>query len=161
MKKALVLILFGAIIAACSTPKTVISSKKVMKGYWNLDTITYNQKGTFNVSLFNDTSKECFEGSTWRFISNNNSGTYTIQNSDCPTGDRNFIFSVKEMDAASGLYDFLLKPTVKQGRSNKNETQGFRVNLTTLSDTNMQWVQTVDLDGTPFNINMNFSKIEE
>ncbi|MGK0385817.1 MAG: hypothetical protein ACI849_000422 [Patiriisocius sp.] len=161
MKKTLVLILFGAIIVACSTPKTVISSKRVIKGYWNLDKISYNQKGTFNVSLFNDTSKECFEGSTWRFIPNNNSGIYTIQNGDCPTGDRNFIFSVKEMDAASGLYDFLLKPTVKQGRSNKNETQGFRVNLTALSDTNMQWVQTVDLDGTPFNINMDFSKIEE
>lgn len=161
MKKIIAIAVLAFTIISCGVPKTVIQSKKVVKGNWTLEAITYNQAGTYNVSLFNDTTKECFEGSTWRFIPNNNSGIYTINGANCQTGDRNFIFTIQEVDADSGLYDFLLKPTVKQGSTNKTETAGFRVNLTQLSDTNMRWEQTVNLDGKPFKINMDFTKYEE
>jgi hypothetical protein len=161
MKKFTAIAILALLIVSCGVSKTVIQSKKVIKGSWSLDTISYDQDGTYNVTVFNDTSKECFEGSTWKFIPNNNSGVYTINGSGCPTGDRNFIFSIQEMDGDSGLYDFLLKPTIKQGTSSKTETVGFRVNLAQLSDTNMRWEQTVSLDGKPFKINMDFSKINE
>lgn len=161
MKKLIAIAVLALTIISCGVPKTVIQSKKVIKGYWTLDDISYNQSGNYNVTVFNDTSKECFEGSTWRFIPNNNSGVYTINNGDCPTGDRNFIFTIQQIDNESGFYDFLLKPTIKQGSSNKTETVGFRVNLTQLSETNMRWEQTVNLDGKPFKINMDFSKINE
>lgn len=152
---------FAVIAVSCNTPKTVIQSKKVIKGYWSLDNISYSEAGTFNVTIFNDTSKECLEGSSWRFIPNNNSGLYTIDNSNCPSGDRNFIFTIQQMDAESGLYDFLLKPTMKLGKPDKDNSVGFRLRLTQLGETNMQWQQTVNLEGKPFTISMNFSKINE
>lgn len=161
MKKILTLFVLGALVLSCGTPKTVIESKKVIKGYWSLDNISYSESGTFNVSIFNDTSKECFEGSTWRFIPNNNSGLYTINNSNCPTGDRNFIFSIQQINETTGLYDFLLKPTMKLGKPDKENSVGFRLRLSQLSENNMQWEQTVNLEGKPFTINMNFSKINE
>ena len=150
-----------AVAFSCGTPKTVIQSKKVVKGYWSLDNISYSEAGTFTVKIFNDTSRECFEGSTWRFIPNNNSGLYTVNNANCPTGDRNFIFSIQEMNAETGLYDFLLKPTMKLGKPDKDNSVGFRLRLSQLSDSNMQWQQTVNLEGKPFTISMNFSKINE
>jgi hypothetical protein len=159
MKKIALMILAIALLAGCSTPKTVIESKKVLKGYWTLDNITYGEAGTFNVTFFNDTSKECFEGSTWRFIPNNNSGLYTINNGNCPTGERDFIFAIQEMNKETGLYDFLLKPTDAKHRSDDNV--GFRLRLAQLNDNSMTWEQTVNLDGKPFKINMNFSKTEE
>jgi hypothetical protein len=161
MKKILILMVLAVVAFSCGAPKTVIQSKKVVKGYWSLDNISYSESGTFNVTLFNDTSRECFEGSTWRFIPNNNSGLYTINNGDCPIGERNFIFSIQEMDEATGLYDFLFKPTMKLGKPDKENSVGFRVKLTQLSENNMQWEQTVSLDGKPFTISMNFSKINE
>ncbi|MAP53829.1 lipocalin family protein [Altibacter sp.] len=159
MRKILVLAVFAAVAFACGTPKTVQESRKVIKGYWSLDEISYNKSGTFNVTLFSDTSKECFEGSTWRFIPNNNTGVYTINNGNCPSGDRNFIFDIQEMDPSSGLYDFLLKPTNAKGKS--ENSIGFRVRLSQLNESSMKWEQTVTLDGAPFKIYMNFSKIEE
>jgi hypothetical protein len=159
MKKLILLALLGFTVLACGVPKTVQESKKVIKGYWSLDEISYNQSGTFNVTVFNDTSKECFEGSTWRFIPNNNTGVYTVNNGDCPTGDRNFIFTIQEIDQSTGLYDFLLKPTTPKGKSDTNA--GFRLRLAQLNDNSMRWEQTVTLDGKPFKINMNFSKIEQ
>jgi len=154
------LILFGVLlfaIASCAPSKVVQDSRKVIKGYWNLDEISYSEKGSFNVQLFHDASTECFEGSTWRFIPNNNTGVYSIEDADCPVGDRNFVFTIQEVDKETGLYDFLLKPTNEKGKSESNI--GYRINLQHLTETDMQWKQTVRLDGQPFDIYMNFTKI--
>lgn len=160
MKKIIVFVFLASIIISCGTPKTVIQSKKVIKGYWSLAQITYSEPGTFDVTLLNDASKECFIGSTWRFIPNNNTGIYTINDAHCvPTGDRNFNFTIQEVDSNTGLYDFLLKPTNVKGKSEDN--LGFRLQLTQLSETNMRWEQTILVEGKPFIIYMNFNKINE
>lgn len=160
MRKLIAFVIFASIVISCGTPKTVIQSKKVIKGYWSLGQITYSEPGTFDVTLFNDASKECFVGSTWRFIPNNNTGIYTINDTNCvPIGERNFIFTIQEIDAATGLYDFLLKPTDAKERS--VDDIGYRVQLTQLTETTMQWEQTVSLEGKPFKIFMNFNKINE
>lgn len=143
-------------LLSCGGTKTVRVSKKVMKGDWTLSSINYNQPGTFKVKLLNDASKECFEGSTWQFIPNNNTGNYTVNNTNCSIGMRYFIFTIQEIDESTGLYDFLLKPTNEKKKSETNS--GFRLQLTQLSDTDMQWQQTVSIEGKPFTINMNFTK---
>lgn len=158
MKRILFLALIVVTAMSCGPSKTVVESKKVIKGYWYLDDISYDTAGTFNVSIFNDASAECFEGSTWRFIPNNNTGNYTIDDAECSTGQRDFIFTIQEIDADTGLYNFLLKPTNEKGKSETNT--GFRLRLAQLNDTNMRWEQTVNVDGKPFTITMNFSKTE-
>tara|TARA_R110001583_G_scaffold15058_3_gene62417 strand:+ start:2424 stop:2906 length:483 start_codon:yes stop_codon:yes gene_type:complete len=160
MKKIIVVVFLASMVLSCGTPKTVIQSKKVIKGYWTLNNITYSEQGTFDVTLLNDVSKECFIGSTWRFIPNNNTGVYTIIDAHCvATGERNFNFTIQEIDKETGLYDFLLKPTDSKNKSADNK--GFRLNLTQLSEATMDWEQTVMLDGKPFKIFINFSKINE
>ncbi len=159
MKKITLMLVAIALLIACAAPKTVQESKKILKGYWTLDTITYSETGTFTVTVFGDTSRECFQGSNWRFIPNNNSGLYTINDSNCPTGERHFIFAIQEMDKETGLYDFLLKPTDAKHKSDDNK--GFRLRLAKLTNNTMKWEQTVSLEGKPFTIYMNFSKIEE
>lgn len=156
--KKIVLILLTLSLVACGSSKTIRTSKKVIKGDWQLNTITYDKAGTYNIKLLNDASKACFENSTWKFIPNNNTGTYTIDDIECETGARNFIFTIQEVDEATGLYDFLLKPTDAKGKSETNS--GFRLKLTSLSDTTMQWQQTVSVEGAPFTISMNFIKLQ-
>jgi hypothetical protein len=158
MKKiALVLSVFMLlVITSCGSSKTVRVSKKVIKGDWTLSSITYNQAGTYNTVLLNDASKACFEGSTWKFVPNNNTGIYTINDESCSTGERYFVFTIQEVDAETGLYDFLLKPTNEKYKSDTN--QGFRLKLSALSDTDMVWQQTVNVAGSTLTINMNFIK---
>ncbi|WP_445736089.1 lipocalin family protein [Mariniflexile sp.] len=155
MKRIIVLLLTIGLVS-CGSSKTVRDSKKVIKGDWTLTSITYSKTGKYNVTLLNDTNKDCFEGSTWQFVPNNNTGTYTINESSCSTGIRNFVFTIQEVNADNGYYDFLLKPTNEKNKSDTN--QGFRLKLTALSDTDMQWQQTVSGNGEPFIINMNFNK---
>jgi len=156
MKKIILLTLVAATLISCGTPKTVIQSKKVIKGYWNLSTISYSEEGDFKVSLFDVATKECFIGSTWRFIPNNNSGNYSINGTDCPTGEHHFIFTIQEINSETGLYDFILKPTNAKHKSETNT--GVRLQLTQLNDASMQWQQTLNLEGKPFTISLNFTK---
>lgn len=156
MRKMFLLALVVTIGIACNPPKVVQDSYKVMKGYWTLDEITYDTAGKFNVSLFNDATAECFEGSTWRFIPNNNTGNYTIEKTGCDGGERHFVFTVQEIDKQTGLYHFMLKPTNEKKKSDTNA--GFRLELAQLGDYSMTWKQTVRVDGEPFTINMRFSK---
>ena len=151
MKKC-ILVFITFLFLACGASKNLRTSKKIIKGNWNITEITYGKTGTYNVNLFNDAAKMCFEGSSWKFIPNNNKGIYTINNPDCASGDREFIFIIQEIDATTGLYDFLLKP------ANNDTNIGFRLTLTQLSDSFMQWQQTLTVQGEPFLINMNFTK---
>ncbi|QCE41454.1 lipocalin family protein [Psychroserpens sp. NJDZ02] len=155
--KQVITVLFLSLLFSCGTSKTVKQSKKTIKGEWVINSISYSEAGTYKVSLFNDVSKTCFEQSTWKFIPNNNSGVYTINDSNCNTGERNFNFTIQEIDPNTGLYNFLLKPTDAKGNSETN--QGFRLTLAQLSETNMKWEQTLTVDEKPFTINMNFIKL--
>jgi len=156
MKKTAILLVLALALVSCGASKVVRTSKKVMKGNWTLSTISYSEAGTYNVSLLGDASKACFEGSDWQFIPNNNSGIYTINSTECSVGARHFIFTIQEIDPTTDLYDFLLKPTDEKGKSATN--YGYRMQLVHLDDYNMQWQQTVSVEGKPFTITMNFIK---
>lgn len=153
MKKLLIL-MFTLALVSCGASKsaTVVINKKTLKGEWTLSKITYSKTGSYNVSLFEDASKECFEGSVWKFVSNNNTGTYTISGLDCKSGERKFVYVVESIDEATGLYDFLLKP------DNNPNKKGYRLKLKQANDNFMQLQQTISVNGSPFIINMNFIK---
>ncbi|MCF6350200.1 MAG: lipocalin family protein [Flavobacteriaceae bacterium] len=157
MKKIVVLTILTSFILSCGSTKVTRESKKIIKGDWSLDTITYSESGTYNVILLNDVAKECFEGSTWHFVSNNFTGNYTINKSDCKTGSRYFRFNIQEVNAETGLYDFLLKPTDEKYKSD-DYNRGFRMKLTQLSNETMQWKQSLIVADKPFTIHLNFSK---
>lgn len=158
MKKILILFTVAAIIASCGPSKVAKEARKTFDGNWTLTSITYpNNPGDFNVTLFNEASASCFENSTWDFVSNNNRGTYTVSGMGCDGDTNYFIWSIDEENTPAGIYDFLLKPTNEDYKSTTGN-QGFRLNLKTLTETNMVWEQTVSLDGSPFTIRMNFTK---
>lgn len=154
--KKVILILISICFLACGTSKTVRESKKTIKGNWTLTSIKSSAIGDLKITLLNDSQQSCFENSSWQFIPNNNTGIYTLSGTDCSTDQRYFVFTIDEVDEATGLYNFLLKPTNQKGKSDSNT--GFRLQLTSLTETNMQWQQIVTLDGKPITINMNFTK---
>jgi len=152
--KKIILTLITLVLISCGASKTVRDSKKNIKGQWLLESVTYDKKESFKITLLKEASFECFEGSTWQFIPNNNTGTYSIDGEDCPTGTRHFIFTINDLD--DGGQEFLLKPT--DGKKKSETNQGFRLQLTQLTESTLQLQQEAKLDGEPFKINMNFSK---
>jgi len=152
MKKILTLFL-SVLLFSCGASKNVRLKEKTLKGNWTLTNIAYSKTGDYNVTLFKDASKECFEGSSWKFVPNNNTGTYTIEQTGCLNGPRDFVFVIEEVDEVTGYYDFLLKP-----KKNNEANIGYRIELVELNETTMLWQQNIMVNGTPFLINMNFTK---
>ncbi len=144
--------MFVATLFSCGASKNVRGKEKIIKGDWVLNKITYSKTGDYNVTMFNDTTKDCLEGSTWKFVPNNNSGVYTVNNTNCVAGEREFIFVIQEIDETSGYYDFLLKP------KNNESNIGFRLELSQLTESTMKWQQNLMVNGTSFIINMDFIK---
>jgi hypothetical protein len=160
MKKALFLMLAAMVIISCGPSKVVKESKKTLKGTWNLDNINYGEaNGVYDVTLFDDASSECFVGSTWRFIPNNNFGNYEITGTDCSSGKRYFVWTIPDIENATS-YDILLKPTDEKMKSTMNN-KGYRLSLDYLSDDSLRFTQTLQVDGKPFTIFMNFTKISD
>ena len=155
--KKLIGVMLLLVIVSCGTPKEVISAKKTLKGEWTLSDISYDQAGTFEVTLLQDAPANCMQGSTWKFIPNNYSGKYVVNGTEClSTGPRNFLWTIPKPDA-SGNYSFMLKPVDEKKKSIDN--RGFRMTLAYLDQTNMTWTQTVSLEGKPFEITMKFTKL--
>lgn len=140
------------LLFSCGASKNVRTQQKVIKGNWLLTDIVYSKTGDYKVVLFNDANKECLEGSTWKFVPNNNTVTYTISDPNCIEGEREFVFVIQETDVNMGYYDFLLKP-----KNNENNI-GFRLDLMKLTENTMVWQQNIMVNGSPFLIKMNFTK---
>ncbi|WP_405574942.1 lipocalin [Winogradskyella sp. Asnod2-B02-A] len=155
--KKIALLCLTLCFLACGASKTVRESKKTIKGNWTLASVKSSAIGDLKITLLNDAEKTCFENSTWQFIPNNNTGTYTLLGMNCSLDQRYFSFTIDEVNEDTGLYNFLLKPTNEKGKSETNA--GFRLELTSLSENSMQWQQIVTLDGKPITITMNFIKI--
>ena len=159
MKKIALLMLGVLFLVSCGSSAVVKEARKTVDGDWMLSSITYpGNEENLQVSLLNNVPAKCLENSSWHFISNNNTGSYEPTGLGCPTGPNFFIWSVKEIDAAAGSYDLLIKPTDENYKSTTGN-QGYRLNLTNLSEDQMVWEQTITFEGKPFTIRMNFNKI--
>ncbi|KAA1244664.1 lipocalin family protein [Aquimarina sp. RZ0] len=159
MKKVILIITVILLTSCSATQKTIISAKKTLKGEWSLDKISYDRSGVFDVLLYNDVSAECLTGGIWKFIPNNNTGIYTVNDTQCTsTGARNFRFTIPE-PSSNGEYSFLFKP-INEKKKSTNNNKGYRMTLQHLDETTMTWTQAVTLEGKPFMIIMNFNKIQ-
>ncbi|WP_103068292.1 lipocalin family protein [Aquimarina sediminis] len=158
--KKLMLLLVVVLLASCNTTQqTVIAAKKTLKGKWSLDKISYDRDGVFAVNLYNDAPSECFAGSFWRFVPNNNTGSYELYESSCVSkGLRNFRFTIPKPEA-NGEYSFLFKP-INEKKKSTNNNAGYRMLLQHLDESTMTWTMTVSLEGKPFVITMNFNKVQ-
>lgn len=160
MKNLAILSLIMLVMTSCSLSKQEKTARKTIDGTWTLTKVTYDSPGTFNATLFDDTTASCFEGSQWFFRSNNSTGTYNIINADCPTGDRNIRWSATEIGKNTGNYDFTMKFTDEK-KTDIQKNTGYRMSLNYLDDNAMKLTQTINFEGKPFKINLNFSRITQ
>ena len=159
MRKIVFLFLSMAVLVSCGSSKVVNEARKTMNGNWQLTSITYpaNQQNV-NVTLLDNIPAQCLENSSWNFVSNNNTGTFEPSGMNCDSISRYFIWSIDGSNASMGNYDLMFKPTNANHRS-ETGNQGYRLNLTNLSGDQMVWEQTVQFEGRPFTIRMNFNKL--
>ena len=98
MKKVLAIGILSLAMFSCKTStntKNDVPTQIKLKGEWTLTNVKY--PSGYKVTSFNVADAKCFEGSQWKFVSNNNTGTVTLNNNsaNCPQYNSKIIWNIK------------------------------------------------------------------
>lgn len=158
MKKIPLLLITALFLISCGGSAVVQEARKTMDGNWTLTSVSFpGNEENLEVTLFDGIPARCLENSSWMFVSNNNTGSFQTSGINCDSQPSFFIWSISETDATTGNYDLMFKPTDEDYESTMGNA-GYRIDLSTVSADEMVWEQTVNFEGQPFTIRMNFNK---
>lgn len=134
------------------------SSRSNLDGTWMLQDVTYGSEGYFKSVLFNDVDAKCFKGSEWFFRSNNSTGSYTINDTNCSTGTRNIRWSITDTDGTPSQFQFKF---VDEKKKDLNNGMGYVFRIVSMSPSTMTLASSVSVDGKPVELIYNFNKTAE
>lgn len=158
MKKIVVAsLILTVLLSSCSASKAIHEKRNLISGTWVLNNISFaDQPGTFKSVIFNDAQDICFEGSNWYFRDNNSTGRYTINASTlCTGGDRFIRWSVITTDYGTSQLQF---KAIDENRKDISGGYGYRLDITSLTPTNMVLQSNVTANGAPVSVIYEFTK---
>lgn len=152
------LLLVTACFTACS-PSKVASTEGGnvnIKGTWTVSNVDVEgvSKNGLRITVFDDALYSCYAGSQWNLVANGN-GTYTVPASgqDCYGGERKIYWSVQTIDGAR-YFQF---KNIGESKA-KSVTDGYRLDIRSLTATNMQLASPVNFEGKTIYIVYNFTR---
>jgi hypothetical protein len=157
MKKMISVGLIAILLFACKT--TSVTSTKLdrtsqvdIKGNWTLSSVTYPGSDYIKVNSFQIADSKCFEGSAWKFISNNNKGSMGLAKTGCPTFSSPITWFVNKEG------QFVLK-ILEAGEKAKKVRDGYVLKLENQTDASFQLIDKIDVGGKPTDVVYQFQKI--
>ncbi len=137
---ALSLLFLSCKSSSVTNTKLDRSSQVAIKGNWTLTSVRYPGSEYIKVNSFEIADSKCFEGSSWKFISNNNSGEIALTKSDCPA----FSSPIKWFVNKDG--QFVLK-ILDAGEKAKRVRDGYILTLVGQTDTRFQLIDRINVGG--------------
>ena len=156
MKKIILLCALSVLMFACkstSATSTNIDSKAqiAMKGNWVISSVSYPGSQYVKVNSFQIADSDCFVGSNWKFVSNNNKGTMALTKAGCTSFSSPitwFVYKDKQ---------FVLK-VLDAGLKAKKVKEGYILMLANQTPTSFQLVDKIDVAGKMTDVVYQFQK---
>jgi len=157
MKKLILLGVLAVLFASCkstSATNTKVDrrSQVAIKGNWTITSVTYPGSEYIKVNSFELADSKCFEGSTWKFISNNDKGEMALTKADCPT----FSSPIRWFVNKDG--QFVLK-ILDAGEKAKKVRDGYVLSIAAQTQETFQLVDKINVGGKITNVVYQFQKI--
>lgn len=155
MKKVLLTGMIGTLFAvSCSSANQAQNARAdfmKLKGSWEISSVDY-EKG-YKIKPFDEgADAQCFVGSQWNLVPNNNTGSYALAGGgDCPTVTRAIKFDVSKDK------EFSFK-VIDAGVKAKNVTAGYVLDFQNQTPTSFTLVQNVPFEGKILKVYYNFTK---
>lgn len=161
MKNILLILSLSVILFSCKSssktanlsPKSSRSTQAEIKGNWQITRVLYPGSDYIKVNSFQIADSKCFIGSTWKFISNNNKGSMSLNQSDnCSSFSSPIVWSIDK----AGKFGLKI---VEAGVKSKNITQGFLLRIANKTETSFQLIDMINVGGQNKEITYQFEKI--
>ena len=158
MKKLIMLCVFTVLLYSCKS-QSVTNSKvdnkveKMMKGNWTISSVDFTGSDVMTVNSFEIADSKCFEGSTWKFVSNNNKGEMMLNNvsASCPSFSSPIAWFVNKEG------QFVLK-VLDAGMKAKKVRDGYVLDMGAMTETSFQLIDRVMIGGKSTQVVYNFQK---
>ncbi len=128
-------------------------SERMMDGSWILTSVTTPGSGYIKVNTFELADSKCFEGSTWKFVANNNKGNMALASaaSDCPA------FSSPISWYRNKNNQFVLK-ILDAGEKAKKVRDGYVLDVANQTENSFDLIDMVSVGGNNANVTYTFTK---
>lgn len=143
MKKVFLLAVLSLMLFSCKT--TSVTSKKLdktsqvgIKGDWVISSVTYPGSDYIKVNSFDIADSKCFEGSTWKFISNNNKGNMALTSASCTTFSSPITWFINKEG------QFILK-VLDAGEKAKKVRSGYVLHIANQTETSFQLIDKINV----------------
>ncbi|WP_367890422.1 hypothetical protein [Polaribacter litorisediminis] len=157
MKKKLCILILLTAFVACKSTSTVNTkldqkTERMLKGNWTISTINFPGSDYLKVNSFNLEDSNCFIGSDWSFISNNNKGEMKLNsmNSNC----KDFSSPITWYINKDGNFILKIINTYKA----KEVNNGFVLAVKNVTATSFDLVDTINVAGDLKNITYSFRR---
>jgi hypothetical protein len=148
---AIALVLFSCKSTSATDTKLDKGAQVAMKGNWVISSVTYPGSEYIKVNSFEIADSQCFVGSTWKFVSNNNKGNMAFTNSKCAPFSSQITWFVNK----SG--EFVLK-VLNADIKAKRVREGYVLNVANQTETSFQLVDKGNVEGKSINVVYQFQK---
>jgi hypothetical protein len=128
------------------------TSQVGIKGNWQITAVTYPGSEFIKVNSFNLADSKCFVGSTWKFISNNNKGTMTLNSPNCSSFASDITWYINKEG------QFVLK-ILDEGLKSKNVKTGFVLGVANQSENSFELIDKINVGNKPTDVVYQFQRI--
>jgi hypothetical protein len=156
MKKIILLCILAVSMFACKSKSVTGTNENTkaqvaMKGNWVISSVTYPGSQYIKVNSFQIADSECFVGSTWKFISNNNKGNMALTKAGCTSFSSPITWFVNKDG------QFVLK-VLDAGIKAKKVREGYILMLANQTATSFQLIDKIDVGGKITDVVYQFQK---
>lgn len=157
MKKLIVLSFFAVLFYSCkstSVTNTKLDNKteRLIKGNYVVSSVDYPGSEYIKVNAFQLADSQCFVGSTWKFVSNNNKGEMALTKSGCPAFSSPITWFVNKDG------QFVLK-VLDAGEKAKKVRDGYILNVANATESSFQLIDKIDVGGKMTDVVYQFSRV--
>lgn len=157
MKKSIIFIFFSIVVFSCKTTSVVntkLDTKKeqMLKGNWAIASVSFPGDKYLKVNSFNIEDSNCFVGSNWSFVSNNNKGEMSLNSTSANCKD--FTSPITWYINKEG--NFVLK--IINDYKAKEVNNGFVLKINNITETSFDLVDEISVGGQLKSITYNFQK---
>lgn len=157
MKKLILLSAFAVLFFSCkstSVTNTKVDNKteRMLKGNFVISSVDYPGSEYIKVNSFGLADSQCFEGSTWKFVSNNNKGEMALTKMGCPAFSSPITWFINKDG------QFVLK-VLSAGEKAKKVRDGYVLGVANVSETSFQLIDKIDVGGKLTDVVYQFTKV--
>ena len=157
MKKLIFLSMFAVLLFSCkstSVTNTKLDNKteRLIKGNYVISSVDYPGSEYIKVNAFQLADSQCFVGSTWKFVSNNNKGEMALTKSGCPAFSSPITWFVNKDG------QFVLK-VLDAGEKAKKVRDGYILNVSNATESSFQLIDKIDVGGKMTDVVYQFTRV--